>query len=137
MDYLYSINSSAVSLKPPYKLDESQALYRKQLYKRMAQFADVPAAWSYFDNESFMQHLETAEQGPRMVGVPQGAATSTTLATILLKNSVFRIPWYNHSEARTLMYADDGLFYGDIKEEFDPIPVMEHYGIEFNRAKSG
>lgn len=73
-----------------------------------------------------------------MVGVPQGAATSPTLATILLKNTIFKMPTYNkEKETSCVMYADDGLFYGNIKEVLDPVPVMRHYGISFNDQKSG
>lgn len=75
-------------------------------------------------------------------GVPQGAATSPILSSLVTKDTIF-------SKFDTLMYADDGFYYniylGEVKrtlEEAKRIMLLEtdgmiEAGVSFNKEKSG
>lgn len=68
-------------------------------------------------------------------GVPQGNPTSPVLASITLTDTVMK-PYPN---MKCLMYADDGIFYGDkiYLEEIQKDKKFREAGIEFNWSKSG
>lgn len=64
-------------------------------------------------------------------GVPQGAPTSPLLSTLALENSIL------NRGVNTLMYADDGLYYGDIDQPLiTPNSGMVSANIYFNLEKS-
>lgn len=69
----------------------------------------------------------------RVRGVPQGAPTSPVLATLGLEGSIIDRPGLN-----CLMYADDGLYYGNIDQPIvTPNSGMVSANIYFNLEKSG
>lgn len=53
--------------------------------------------------------VEGLNKGNDGVGVPQGAPTSPLLATLVLRETLF----HKDNFFETVMYADDGLVYGD------------------------
>lgn len=68
----------------------------------------------------------------KMRGVPQGAPTSPILATLALHNSIL------DRGMETIMYADDGLYYGEINQPIiTPNSGMVEANIHFNLEKSG
>lgn len=92
---MYYINSSACTVRPPYRINEIDHMIKALIHK--GDFEDVinrPRPMSSMYN---------------VKGVPQGAPTSPVLSLLGLHNSVFDRPGIE-----TLMYADDGLYYGDI-----------------------
>jgi hypothetical protein len=70
----------------------------------------------------------------RARGVPQGAPTSPLLSTLLLPGSILDRPGL-----KSIMYADDGLYFGNISDIpiITPNSGMVTSNIYFNHAKSG
>jgi len=78
----------------------------------------------------------------KLKGVPQGAPFSPLLSLIALNQTIFRLrPQYHEA----LMYADDGLLYGDglvdFKQGLGPWPSynpeIAEAGIRIHPGKSG
>jgi len=71
---------------------------------------------------------------PSRVGVPQGGALSPFLSLLALEKTIFK-------SAPAVMYADDGLFYGDNPYlDIDRLDDSDDYllhGITFNKKKTG
>lgn len=94
---LYYINTCACKVKPPYLINEFEHMMKKLIHQN-ASFDDVikaPRPLSYMY---------------RVRGVPQGAPTSPVLASLALHGSVL------DRGVNTLLYADDGLYYGEINQ---------------------
>lgn len=67
----------------------------------------------------------------RAHGIPQGAPTSPIMSTLTLENSIL------DRGMETIMYADDGLYYGDIDQPIiTPNSGMVTNNIKFNLSKS-
>lgn len=66
---------------------------------------------------------------PKFIGVPLGAPTSPALSTLVLWDTIFR-------DHKALMYADDGLVYGEGLVEPEQ-NIYREYGIVFHKGKSG
>jgi len=115
---MYLINTSACITKPPYLLSEFEHKMKELLYKRSAEeiiTAPRPLSWRY-----------------RVKGVPQGAPTSPVLSTLALEGSIL------DRGVNTVMYADDGLYYGDIDVPLiTPNSGMVTANIYFNLGKTG
>lgn len=90
------LNSSAPTLPNKLKLDESNALLKQRL-------------------EKVGSSISAGEEADRK-GVPQGAPTSPLLATMVLKDSIM-------SAWKSVMYADDGLIYGEKALDGAKLPV--------------
>lgn len=91
----YYINTCACAVKSPYRLNEFEHKMKDLLHKG-----------SY---EDIVHHPRPVSYMYRVRGVPQGAPTSPALSQLGLHNSILDRPGLN-----TVMYADDGLYYGDI-----------------------
>lgn len=116
---LYYINTSACRVKPPYLLNEFEHMMKNLINK--GNYQDVITAKRPL---SYMY---------RVKGVPQGAPTSPVLASLALENSVL-----DRKGLNTLMYADDGLYYGDIDQPvITPNSGIVETNIRFNLDKSG
>lgn len=117
---LYYINTCAVKVKSPYKLNEFEHMMKTLLHKG-ASFEEI------------VKHNRPLSYMYRIRGVPQGAPTSPVLANIGLHNSILDRPGLN-----TVMYADDGLYYGEINQPIiTPNSGMVTANIAFNTSKSG
>lgn len=115
---LHIINASAVTLKGERKLNEFESNYKKMILSGKMEDRPTPLSYAH-----------------RMRGVPQGAPTSPLLATIILPGSIIDRHIYG---LKTVMYADDGLYYGDISNEpITPNSGMVTCNIKFNLSKSG
>lgn len=94
---LYYINTCACTVKPPYMVNEFEHMMKKLLHKGSSYEevikANRPLSYMY-----------------RVRGVPQGAPTSPVLATLALHGSIL------DRGVDTIMYADDGLYYGEINQ---------------------
>lgn len=118
--HLYYINTSACKVKPPYLLNEFEQMMKRLLNKsKYMEVIQAPRPMSYLY---------------RIRGVPQGAPTSPLLATMALEGSVLDRPGLT-----AVMYADDGLYYGDIEDipKLTPNSGMVTANINFNLNKSG
>jgi len=117
---LYFINTCACKVKPPYLLNEFEHKMKSLLHKN-ATFKDVVEAPR---GASYMY---------RVRGVPQGAPTSPILAALALHKSIL------DRGISTVMYADDGNYYGDIGDTplITPNSGMVSANIHFNLEKSG
>lgn len=116
---LYYINSCAVQTKPPFKLNEYEHTIKKLVHKQ--------------DFEGVITAPRPISYMYRLRGVPQGAPTSPVLANIGLHNSILDRPGL-----KTLMYADDGLYYGKINQPvITPNSGMVSANVHFNLNKSG
>lgn len=117
---LYYINCSAVKLKPPYRLNEFE-----HMMKRLLVQGSTP--------DEVINHPRPISYMYRISGVPQGAPTSPILSTILLPGSILDRPNLN-----AVMYADDGLYYGDLQDTpiITPNSGMVTCNIRFNLNKS-
>jgi len=89
------------------------------------------------DEKYFTLTLEdlSREERPGRYGIPQGGAFSPFLSLLALEHSVFKV-------APAVMYADDGLYYGDSPvlesvQELDKSKAFVEAGISFNHKKSG
>lgn len=115
---LYYINTCACTVKPPYLVNEFEHMMKKLLHKK-ANFAEVitaprPLSYQY-----------------RVRGVPQGSPTSPVLASLALHGSVL------DRGVETVMYADDGLYYGDINQPLiTPNSNLVTANITFHTEKS-
>jgi retron-type reverse transcriptase len=116
---LYYINSCAVTVKPPYRLNEYESTIKKLVHKQ--------------DFEGVINAPRPISYMYRLRGVPQGAPTSPVLANIGLHNSILDRPGL-----KTIMYADDGIYYGDINQPvITPNSGIVSANIHFNLNKSG
>jgi len=117
-DELYFINCSAVKVKAPYKLNEFESQVKKLVnLNKIEDVKELPVPLSYLY---------------RMRGVPQGAPTSPILATLTLENSILDRPGLE-----AVMYADDGLYYGNIEVPvITPNSGMVTNNIFFNLEKT-
>lgn len=91
----YYINTCACTVKPPYKLNEFEHRMKALLHSgtpNQVIYQTRPVSYMY-----------------RVRGVPQGAPT-ITCSLLGLHNSILDRP-----NIKTVMYADDGLYYGDLK----------------------
>ncbi|KAM3066035.1 hypothetical protein ACMFMG_012159 [Clarireedia jacksonii] len=135
--YFESFNSSIVKLPKLMKLEEVEAIKRKEM------------------EEDRKRKSYRAMAFRNVIGIPQGAATSPTLATILLNDTVFKAATSAGYDAKTLMYADDGIYYGNLTDRdprqkddfrnllFNPFQgdlrntmAMSLEGIKYNKEKS-
>jgi len=117
--HLYYLNTSACKVKPPYKLNEFEHMMKKLLEK--------------FSYEEVINHPRPLSYQYRVRGVPQGAPTSPVLSTLALEDSIL-----NRPGLPCVMYADDGLYYGDIDVPvITPNSAMVTNNIKFNLDKSG
>lgn len=126
---LYYINCSACVIKPPYRLNEFENMMKKLIMDNR-------------DPDEVINHPRPISYMYRMKGVPQGAPTSPLLATIVLENSIL-----DRRGLTAIMYADDGIYYGDFTDgytgnERHTIPIitpnsgMVTANIFFNHEKS-
>jgi len=68
----------------------------------------------------------------RVRGTPQGSPTSPVLGNLALENSIL------DRGVNAIMYADDGLYYGDIEQPLiTPNNGIVSANIHFNLSKSG
>lgn len=117
VDLLYYINTCACITKAPYLLNEYEHTVKRLMHK--GTFKDVvnakrPIGYMY-----------------RVRGVPQGAPTSPVLGNVALHNSIL------DRGVKTVMYADDGNYYGDIDQPLiTPNSGMVEANIRFNLNKS-
>lgn len=116
---LYYINTCACKVKSPYRLNEFEHMMKKLIHKgssiREVVTAPRPISYMY-----------------RVRGVPQGAPTSPVLACLALHGSIL------DRGMETVMYADDGLYYGQINQPIiTPNSGMVTGNIYFNLSKSG
>lgn len=116
----YYINTCACTVKPPYKINEFEHMMKKLIHKG-----------SY---EEVINHPRPLSYMYRIRGVPQGAPTSPTCSLLGLHNSILDRP-----KIDTVMYADDGLYYGDLKDTplITPNSGIVSANIHFNHEKSG
>jgi len=116
--FLYYINSCAVSCKAPYRLNEHEHKVNKLLHSgaTIDEVVDHPRPISYMY---------------RLRGVPQGSPTSPLLASLCLEGSIL------DRGMDTIMYADDGLYYGDLKGKplITPQSNMVSANVYFNMNK--
>jgi len=91
----YYINTCACTIKAPYRINEFEHMMKALIHKgKYDEVVNHPRPLSYMY---------------RVRGVPQGAPTSPTLSLLGLHDSILDRPGIN-----TIMYADDGLYYGDL-----------------------
>jgi len=115
---LYYINTCACNVKPPYMINEFEHMMKKLLHKN-ASFEEV------------VQHPRPISYMYRVRGVPQGSPTSPVLSTLALHESIL------DRGVETIMYADDGLYYGNINQPLiTPNSGMVTANISFNTSKS-
>lgn len=117
---LYYINTCACEVKPPYRINEFEHMMKKLLHKgTYEEIITSPRPLSYMY---------------RVRGVPQGAPTSPSLSLLGLHDSVLDRPGL-----ATIMYADDGLYYGNLGDTpiITPNSGMVTANIHFNLSKSG
>jgi hypothetical protein len=116
----YYINTCACTVKPPYKLNEFEHMMKALIHKG-----------SY---EEVITHPRPLSYMYRIRGVPQGAPTSPSTSLLGLHNSILDRPGIN-----TVMYADDGLYYGDLGNTplITPNTGIVSANIRFNLEKSG
>jgi len=117
---LYYINTCAAQLKPPHRLNEFEHMMKAMLHRGSPdEVINAPRPLSYMY---------------RVRGVPQGAPTSPLLATLTLEGSILDRPGLE-----AIMYADDGLYYGNIGDTpiITPNSGMTTSNIYFNVSKSG
>lgn len=116
---LYYINASSIRLKSPYKLNEFEQMMKRLIMNKSTpdEVINAPRPLSYMY---------------RLRGVPQGAPTSPLLSTICLEEGIL------NRGMTTIMYADDGLYYGNIDQPIiTPNSGMLEGNIHFNLNKSG
>lgn len=114
---LYYINTSAVKLKPPYRLNEFEHMMKRLLNGR--------------DPDEVINSPRPLSYMYRVRGVPQGSPTSPVLATLALENSIL------DRGMDTVMYADDGLYYGNLDQPIiTPNSGIVSANIHFNLQKS-
>jgi hypothetical protein len=105
-------------MRPPYRLNEFENTIRRMIHegKTLDEVVETPRPISYMY---------------RIRGLPQGAPTSPLLCSLALEDSIMgRGP-------KTLMYADDGIYYGDIDQPLiTPNSNMVSANIHFNVEKS-
>ena len=116
----YYINTCACLVKPPYRLNEFEHMMKSLIHKG-----------SY---DEVVTHPRPLSYMYRVRGVPQGAPTSPTLSLLGLHESVLDRPGID-----TIMYADDGLYYGDLSNTplITPNSGIVSANIRFNLNKSG
>lgn len=115
----YYINTCACNVKPPFKLNEFEHMMKKLLHKgNYMEVITHPRPFSYMY---------------RVRGVPQGSPTSPAMSLLGLHNSILDRPGIE-----TIMYADDGLYYGDLKNTplITPNSGIVSANIRFNLEKS-
>jgi len=114
---IYFLNTSAVFVKPPYAMNEFEQLMKKLL-----------SSWKYEDVITAPKPFSSMY---RMRGVPQGSPTSPVLASLALEGSIL------DRGMKTIMYADDGLYYGNIDQPvITPNNGIVDSNIEFNLSKT-
>lgn len=116
---LYYINTCACTVKPPYMTNEFEHMMKKLIHKGNSykEVITAPRPISYMY---------------RIRGVPQGAPTSPVLASLALHESIL------DRGVETVMYADDGLYYGEIDQPLiTPNSNIVSANIRFNLNKSG
>jgi hypothetical protein len=119
---LYYINSSAVKLPRKVRLNEFE-----HMIKGLIQRGGTP--------DEVIMHPRPIGYTTRLRGVPQGAPTSPLLATLCLEGSILDRP-----DLPAVMYADDGLYYGDNIEDIPKITPNSGIvtaNIHFNLDKTG
>lgn len=115
---LYYINASAVKLKSPARLNEFEHMMKKLIMDKSSP-------------DELINHPRPISYLYRLRGVPQGANTSPLLATLILEDGIL------NRGIDALMYADDGLYYGDIDQPvITPNNGMLEGNIFFNLGKS-
>lgn len=131
---LYIINTSPILLKKA-KLNEFEQMMKSLLHKG--------ASW-----DEIINHPRPISYRYRVRGVPQGAPTSPVLATITMRGSITErfageAGSYGDDIAqpsiRSVVYADDGLYYGNIGDTpiLTPNSGLVTSNIQFNIEKSG
>lgn len=126
---LYYLNCSACRVKPPYLLNEFEHMMKRLIMTGVDpdEVINAPRPISYMY---------------RVQGVPQGAPTSPLLATLILEGSII-----GRKGLDVVMYADDGVYYGDFTDGYlngkrHTIPIitpntgMVNGNIYFNHSKS-
>lgn len=122
IELVYYINSTGVITKSPYLLNEFEHKI-KDLVHKGSSYEDIVKAQD--------RHLSTIYSGLR--GVPQGSPLSPMLASLAMEGSILDRPGL-----KSLVYADDGLYYGKIDQPIiTPNTGMVKGNIKFNLDKSG
>ena len=113
---LYYLNTSYVNVKVA-KLNEFEQKMKKLI-----------GEWKW---DEIVNSLQPISYRYRVKGVPQGAPTSSVLATFALENNVL------DRGVKTVMYADDGIYYGNTDQPLiTPNSGMVSADISFNLEKS-
>jgi len=116
---LYYINASAVKIKGDRKLNEFE-----HMMKRLIMNNSTP--------DEVINHNRPISYMYRLRGVPQGANTSPLLASLILEDGIL------NRGMDAVMYADDGIYYGDLDQPIiTPNSGMLEGNIYFNLGKSG
>lgn len=115
----YYINTCACNVKPPYRINEFEHMMKKLIHQG-----------SY---EEVINHPRPLSYMYRIRGVPQGSPTSPAMSLLGLHHSIL-----DREGLETVMYADDGLYYGDLtgKPIITPNSGMVTGNIHFNLSKS-
>lgn len=117
---LHEINRSPVTLPKNLKLDETLTLLKQR---------DLPKHQSY----AYPSGLLSQEKDYSTVGVPQGAPTSPSLATLALREVERRA---EKEKVQIILYADDVILASS--EDFNPnkIANIPEIGVRINYSKS-
>jgi hypothetical protein len=117
---LYYINCSAVKLPKRVRLNEFEHMMKGLMMRTHSP-------------DEIINHPRPLSYMYRVRGLPQGAPTSPLLATLCLEGSILDRPGLPG-----VMYADDGLYYGDIGDTpiITPNSGMVTSNIHFNLDKS-
>jgi retron-type reverse transcriptase len=117
---LYYINTCAIDVKPPYKLNEFEHMMKKLLHKD-----------SSF--EEIVHHNRPLSYMYRVRGVPQGAPTSPFLAILAMDGITER------SGIKSVAYADDVVYFPERSDTpmLTPNSKIVSANVYFNMDKSG
>lgn len=115
----YYINTCACTVKPPFRINEFEHMMKKLIHQG-----------SY---DEVINHPRPLSYMYRIRGVPQGSPTSPAMSLLGLHHSIL-----DREGLETVMYADDGLYYGDLKRIpiITPNSGMVTGNIHFNLDKS-
>jgi len=117
IDRIYFLNTSQVMVKSQRNLNEFENFMKTLLRKG--------------DSETVIKSPRPIGFAYRVKGVPQGSPMSPVLATMALENSIL------DRGMKTLMYADDGLYYGNIDQPvITPNSGIIESNIHFNLDKT-
>lgn len=117
---LYYYMTCACDVKEPFRLNEFEHMMKRLLHKG-ATFDDV------------VKHDRPLSYMYRVRGTAQGSNISPVMSLVALEGSIL-----NRPGLEAIMYADDGLYYGDLSgiPIITPNSGMVSSNIRFNLSKS-